>query len=159
MTQQELKELLHYDQDTGIFTWLVPRANNAVKIGTIAGGKSPKGYWRIKIYDKPYQAHRLAWLYVYSEFPKEYIDHINGSRSDNRICNLREATYQQNAFNQKMSSRNTSGVKGVHWSKADSAWIIKINGKLVGYSKDFFESCCISFSFRKKIHGEFANHG
>lgn len=159
MTQAELKALLKYNPDTGIFTWLSSKSNNSIKANSIAGSKNNKGYWRIKINNQEHQAHRLAWLYIYGELPKNFIDHINGNRSDNRICNLREATSQQNAFNQKMSSRNTSGVKGVHWSKADNAWIIKINGKLVGFTKDFFESCCISFSSRAKLHGEYANHG
>lgn len=41
------------------------------------------------------------------------IDHINGDKMDNRRCNLRICTHQQNAFNQKRRRTNTSGYIGV----------------------------------------------
>ena len=41
------------------------------------------------------------------------VDHINGDKMDNRRCNLRICTHQQNAFNQTRRSTNTSGFIGV----------------------------------------------
>ena len=42
--------------------------------------------------------HRLVWLWEYGELPK-CIDHINGNRLDNRLCNLRAATNSLNSLN------------------------------------------------------------
>lgn len=66
---------------------------------------------------KIYQAHRLAWLYVYGKFPDNFIDHINGITDDNRLCNLREATYYQNSINTKIRKTNTIGYRGVSYIK------------------------------------------
>jgi len=44
-------------------------------------------------------------------------DHINHNQLDNRRINLRSVTNQQNAFNASLNKANTSGTKGVSWSK------------------------------------------
>ena len=79
ITQSELKNILHYNQDTGVFTW--------IKNSIVAGTVEKKGYIAIKINRKSYKAHRLAWLYIYGNFPKEQIDHLNGIKNDNCINN------------------------------------------------------------------------
>lgn len=60
-TQEFLKSILEYEPLTGVFRWKTDRSG-AVKIGSIAGGHHNKGYWHIRIGDKRYLAHRLAWL-------------------------------------------------------------------------------------------------
>lgn len=123
-----LREVLEYNQDTGIFTWKKSRYKN--KIGTIAGCFSSEKYWRITILRQEYLAHRLAWLYINNEYPIHEIDHINGIRHDNRISNLRCATTQENQQNiKKPNVRNKSGFVGVHWCKTYKKWIaaIRIN--------------------------------
>ena len=161
MTQSELKSLLNYDQDTGIFTWIKQVSNK--KIGLIAGTEHPKGYVIIRINKHNYRAHRLAWLYINGEWPKNILDHINGVRSDNRISNLREVTNSQNNYNSKMSSKNTSGVKGVSWHKRDKKWRVQIRINCKNYhlgSFDDFELAqLIAYEARIKFHGEYANHG
>jgi hypothetical protein len=154
LTQAELQSQLHYDLDTGIFTW--------IKSNKQAGYYPENKYSQIGIGDKLYYGHRLAWLYAYGYFPK-YVDHINGIKSDNRLCNLREATNQQNAFNSKISTNNTTGIKGVMWNKNAKKWHVQIvlNNKKyhIGYFIDFFEACCNAISIRKMLHGNFANNG
>jgi len=98
ITQDKLKEILDYNQHTGLFTWKKIKKYSNRSVGDIAGSLS-LGYVVIGIDKKIYKAHRLAWLYVYGEFPKEQLDHINGNKEDNRICNLREANQSQNNFN------------------------------------------------------------
>ena len=88
ITQSKLKELVNYDQDTGIFTWK-KRTSNRIKIGDIIGNLHNCGYIEMGVNGKRYLAHRLAWLYVYGYMPK-LIDHINTNKQDNRICNLYE---------------------------------------------------------------------
>jgi hypothetical protein len=161
LTQKILKELLDYNQDTGIFTWKVSRGK--AKAGNVAGKINNDGYIAIGFNYKTYQSHRLAWIYVYGEFPKKLIDHINGIKTDNKISNLRECNHSQNGFNRKISINNTSNVKGIYWYKQYNKWRsqIKVNKKIkfLGYFDDFFEACCSIYSARNKLHGEFVNHG
>jgi hypothetical protein len=112
ITQVELKEFLHYEPTTGIFTWLVSPTYSRVKVGDTAGTLQSTGYNYIQIKGRAYKVHRLAWFYVYGVWPKNQIDHINHVRDDNRIDNLREATNMQNRCN---TSNNTSGIAGVSW--------------------------------------------
>ncbi len=108
-----LKELLHYDPESGIFTWIKSNSNTS-PVGTIAGrGINPEGYRQIQIDGHSFKAHRLAWFYVYGKWP-EQIDHLNGVRDDNRIINLRDATPQINSQNQRGAIKNNkSGFLGV----------------------------------------------
>ena len=129
LTQEKLQSLLHYDPDTGVFTWKVARQR--VKNGDVAGYKK-SGYVYISINGKHYRAHRLAFLYVHGEFPKEHTDHINGVRNDNRIANLREATNSQNMQNLLVAnSNNKTGLLGASVDKATGKFQaqIKLNGK------------------------------
>ena len=96
LSQKYLREALHYDPDTGIFTWKVATAS-CVKVGAEAGCVKNDGYRAIGMGGKSYKAHRLAWLYVHGEWPKEQIDHINHIRTDNRMENLRPASGGENA--------------------------------------------------------------
>jgi hypothetical protein len=114
-------EKLSYDQETGIFTWNYD-GTRGVKAGDIAGYKMPDGYIMLSVGGRKIVAHRVAWLFVYGEFPEGNLDHINRNKADNRIANLRNATYEQNAQNREKNCRNTSGYKGVTWHKRDQRW-------------------------------------
>lgn len=122
ITQKKLKSLLHYDPDTGVFTWKVYAGNGRIKPGTIAGCINKRILYRyIHIKGKLYAAHRLAFLYMVGEMPEE-VDHENHIRDDNRWCNLKPVTKLKNSHNKKLSTRNTSGVMGVHWHNGHQRW-------------------------------------
>ena len=121
LTAERLRELMHYDQGTGIFTRKVSTAPNA-RAGDVVGTLMQTGYLFAGINYKYHLLHRLAWLYVYGTWPTTHLDHINRIRTDNRICNLREATYTQNARNMSKASNNTSGHPGVHWRSDRAKW-------------------------------------
>jgi len=112
LTQSELKHLLHYNPNTGIFIWINPHCKK-IKAGNIAGCVMNKGAIFITYKGKKYLAHRLAWLYMTRSFPIKFIDHIDGNPANNIFSNLREATHQQNLYNQKRQKNNISGYKGV----------------------------------------------
>lgn len=116
LTQERLKELLHYDPETGLWTRIV--GVRGYRAGSQAGSiSSAVGYCYIAIDGRRYLSHRLAWLYTFGQFPAREIDHINCDRADNRLYNLREATPRQNRGNIKRSSHNSSGFKGVSFNK------------------------------------------
>ena len=160
-TQEYLKSILDYDLDTGIFTWKVNKSRRS-NIGNVAGWLY-NGYREIGIDSKKYKAHRLAWLYVNGEMPKNLIDHIDGNRSNNKISNLREATYQENSENYKTPQTNKSGVKNVSWYKNLNKWVVSISvkqtGKTIGYFDDLELAELVAIEARNKYRLEFANHG
>lgn len=126
LTNGKLKELLDYNQHTGIFIWKTNAAKN-IKMGTIAGSVDSDGYICIGINKKLYLAHRLAWLYIYNELPKNNIDHINGIKNDNRISNLKDVSQRQNGQNRKEHRNNR--LVGCYFNKNRNKWQaqIKIN--------------------------------
>jgi len=161
ITQDRLKEVLVYDAETGFFYWKV-RKSYCIKIGDRAGNLKVDGYWGIKIDEKTYHAHRLAWLYTYGEFPKGHLDHKDRVKSDCRIDNLREATREQNLANQK-ARRSRSGLRGVHWHKRTKKWAARVtrNGKQdhLGYfhtAEEAHAAWCVAAA---AFHGEFFYSG
>jgi hypothetical protein len=144
LTQERLKELLHYNPETGIFTRKCNRGNT--KKGDIAGTPNTKGYLRLEICKKPYLNHRLAWLYVYGYFPENEIDHIDRDKTNNKISNLKEASRSCNMRNTKLFITNTSGVKGVAWDKYVGKWAARITVNLkfkgLGSYNNFDNAVC-----------------
>ena len=161
ITQEILKELLDYNSKTGKFTWLVSRRGK-IKAGQQAGTINSEGYINMTVDGQYCKAHRLAWLYIYGNMPPYQIDHINGNPSDNRICNLREATQSQNQFNKKIGKNNSSGYKGVSWHKATQKWRVRINVDeeqlTIGYFDDAELAGLIAEEVRNKYHGKYARH-
>lgn len=123
VTAERLRELLHYDPETGTFRWKVRQGTQRAP-GEIAGGVNQKGYGRISIDGRAHQSHRLAWLYVYGEWPALTIDHINRVTVDNRIANLRLATISQNGAN-SIGRKGRNPFKGVTLTK-ENKWHAQI---------------------------------
>jgi hypothetical protein len=148
-----LKEILHYDPETGIFQWLVKKSRRT-SIGSVAGTIT-HGYLSIKIDGKIYLNHRLAWLYVHSTWPQYEIDHIDGDKLNNRLENLRDATHKQNTENQKLLPSNKSGHRGVSWSQKGKKWraYLKNNGKTIhlGYYEKLEDAALAAREAREKI--------
>lgn len=138
MDRLELMDILNYDESSGIFTWKVRKCGRNA-IHKIAGSSNGK-YIRIVINYKKFYAHRLAWFFHYGDYPSGIIDHINGDKTDNRICNLRNASYSENGMNRFNQTNNTSGTIGVSFSNTRNRWLARIvkNYKPIhlGYFKD-----------------------
>jgi hypothetical protein len=129
LTAEELKKVLRYESDSGEFFWIVHRTGTATA-GSVAGSLAINlngvRYIRFTIFGKRYLGHRIAWLYVYGQWPDGQIDHINGDGTDNRISNLRIVDKFAQNQNRRTPKSNTSGVKGVSWKKARNKWQAQI---------------------------------
>ena len=152
-TQERLKELFHYDPESGQFTRKVQTAYHT-KAADMAGYLDKSGgYLKIRVDGTSYLSHRLAWMYIHGEDPCELqIDHANKDKADNRIVNLRLATHQQNRW-------NNSGL-GVYWHKRSRKWRAQIMvdkvSKHLGCFKHYFAAVHAYQQARVKFFGEFA---
>lgn len=159
---ERLREVLDYDPDTGAFTWKVNLTSRA-RAGKAAGHIRNNGYHAVKIDGRNYMAHRLAWLMTYGKWPDHEIDHINGLRNDNRLSNLRDATRAENGRNLSVRSNNTSGIKGVYWSKRNQRWLAQITvnqkTKYLGIFKDVEKAKEAYSQAAAELHGEFMRVG
>jgi hypothetical protein len=156
----ELRALLDYDPETGVFTWRVKTNSRAMR-GSNAGTVGHDGRVTIRIRNRRYRAHRLAWLYVHGEWPTQEIDHINGDPGDNRIANLRVATRAQNLSNRPRQCNNKSGHKGVYLDRRRGKWQAQM--MICGKSKhlgsfDAIEDAAAAYRAASIEHfGEFAH--
>jgi len=170
---EQIRELLDYNPETGIFIW----RQRAIRPGALAridrnwnarfSGKqvaanvaSQTGYSAMSIFCKRYNAHRIAWAHFYGSHPALEVDHINGDKIDNRICNLRLASRSQNAMNCKRKSNNTSGYKGVSFHKAAQKWHARICVDYKTLNLGLFATVEEAYTERlraeQKLHGEFS---
>lgn len=133
---EEVAKLFTYDRETGVLYWRRRINGNIPKTleaGT-QGASNPAGYRKVGIKGKFYQVHRIIMMLCFGYIPENAeIDHINHVRDDNRLANLRFVTRSENRKNQSVSSKNTSGVTGVYFSKAKKKYIaqIKVNRKRI----------------------------
>jgi len=161
LTQKYLKSILDYDSTTGIFLWKETRSQRA-RIGDQAGTVDKYGYNVINIDGYPRRAHRLAWLYVKGHWPNGDIDHINQSKYDNRIDNLRDVDHAVNGRNQLINKNNTSGFAGVCWNKKSKKWeaSIMVNYKTMHLGRFTNKEDAINARKQANIkHNFHPNHG
>ncbi len=168
LDQAILLTLLHYDPETGVFTWY--RRPDARKVwntryaGKVAGFDwtvSPGVVYRsIRIFDWPFLGHRLAWLYMTGGWPPIGVDHRDLDGLNNRWTNLRLATKAQNAANTRAPRNSTTGHKGVSWSKTNRKFraYIRAGGrqKWLGYFDTAEEASAAYQSAAAEVYGEFA---
>jgi hypothetical protein len=159
LTAAKLRDVLHYDPETGVFTWVAARQK--VRVGEKAGCIENTGYVRIRLFRRIYCAHRLAWLYMTGEWPVDFVDHINGARADNRWANLRAATKSQNMSNSRRIASNTTGLKGVSRAGNRFRASIQINGQArhLGSFRNAEDAHAAYLAAARQNFGEFANPG
>jgi hypothetical protein len=150
-TQEEIKSLFNY-----IDGEIYRKSNNKLCLSI-----SSNGYKRVFINGKNYYTHRIIYLAQYGYMPDQ-IDHIDGNTLNNRIENLREASYQDNNRNRKKSIRNKSGYKNVIYVKKTGKWRVQfsINKKTIsiGSFENLGLAVYVAAMTRKKYHGSFARH-
>lgn len=125
---KDIKVYLSYNKDTGKF-YRIKEIGRKGKICLVKECEDKDGYLLMRFGNKNYRVHRLAWYFIYNEFPKGTIDHINGNIKDNRILNLRVVTTRDNAHNCK--KHRDGKLIGCSYHKSSKKWIaqIDVNGK------------------------------
>lgn len=168
LTQEHLKELATYNTTTGNFVSKLNRGT--IKVGDILGYREKRGYIQIRIDNITYLAHRLAFLYMTGTIPVN-IDHIDNDPSNNSWANLRLATPSENSHNSKLPCSSTTGIKGLHYYKDKRYYQAQVKYNYKCYSKYFpfyieerreqVKEKAINWlqETRKRLHGEFTNHG
>jgi hypothetical protein len=161
LSAERLREILHYDPETGVWTWRMRASRfSRVRIGALAGCLNGGGYWQIAVDGCVYLAHRLAWLYTKGEWPASDLDHEDLDRSANRWDNLRLATKSQNAANTRARSNNKSGLKGASRYNRNGKWQsgIVVGGKRIFLGLfDTAEEAHVAYvAAAEKFSGEFA---
>jgi hypothetical protein len=158
ITQDKLKEYFNYND--GQLIWK-KQPSTHIKVGDIAGNTNNRGYIQIKFLCNRFYAHRLIFFMFNGYFPQE-VDHIDGNKTNNKIENLRQATPAQNRQNRGISKNNTSGIKGVSWSKKENKWIAQcqVNKKnhFLGRYNDIELAKKAVQQFRNQHHREYARH-
>lgn len=131
LSPELLRTLLDYDPKTGALTWKSrttgkrPLWWNRMYAGKRAGSTMPDGNVLLKIDDRSYLAHRVIWAMVHGAWP-ECVVHRNGKLGDNRLRNLRDVNRKTIQRQPVLYRTNTSGVRGVSWSKAARKWVASI---------------------------------
>ena len=160
ITQETVQALFEYRD--GELLWkkmTTTRTGNLV--GKVAGSMHKLGYKTISVHGYQYKAHRLMFLYHHGYMP-QFIDHVNGNRSDNRIENLREATRSENARNYFLTKPNAAGVKGVSKLRNSDKWRCRLTVDKTTKCVTGFDTKELAQEFiglwREIAHGDFANH-
>lgn len=154
LTHALLLDILDYDPETGIFTWVHPYKRGEM----IAGSPDNDGYPRTKIFGRGYKLHRLAWFHMMGVWPTALIDHRDCDVTNLKWNNLREATHVQNRANQGKNYNNRSGFKGViRYGNRFTAQIY-VNGKSrhLGNFDTPEEANAAYFQAAQEAFGEFA---
>lgn len=163
ITLAELKAILDYDPETGLFRWRYrperSRRWNTRYAGKQAGSPS-NGYIYIQINGPVgYSSGRLAWLYMIGKWPPAQIDHINGVRDDDRFANLRAADNAQNNQNRVAQRNNIEGVRGLSWHPS-AGWRVRLQAHGVnhdlGYFRDRDDAVAARKDLEHRLHGDFA---
>ncbi len=120
---------------------------------------TPNGYASASINNKQIFMHRFLFFIEFGNINNGFvIDHVNRNKLDNRIINLRQATYAENSRN---NNRKTGKFKGVWFDKKRNKYeaSIKANGKTLHlHSSTNEKDCAIIYDIAALYYyGEFAN--
>lgn len=177
---ETLQQLLSYDPDTGLLTWLERdvswfrntagrRAEHAQNLWnskhagkTAFTSKDTHGYFMGAILGQAHLAHRVAWALHTGSAPTRQIDHVNHLRTDNRATNLREVDVLGNRMNHTRRRTNTSGHTGVVWHPKREQWIAQVKVHSVNHYLGLFADYDTAVAARLAKQAELGfhpNHG
>lgn len=154
---ERLRELFQYDPLSGLVSRKAPKASREYARKADIASK----YREIRVEGERLYVHQVVWALCKGEWATISIDHRDGDKQNNRIGNLRLATWSQQQANQGLMKNNTSGFKGVSWHKQNKKWGSRLslgNGKSrhLGLFSTKEEAHAAYVAAITEIHGEFA---
>jgi len=159
--EEEYKTISYYDN------YLVSNLRNVKNTKTnkiLKPHDDGNGYHRVNLYNnnksKHKKIHRLvAGAFIGNPENKKCIDHIDNNKQNNN--NLRWCNYQENRRNSKLSSKNTSGIKRVHFNKKTKKYSaqITIDGNQIqlGYFENIEDAKQTRIIKARKVFGVYIN--
>lgn len=163
LSRETLRKYYRYCPDSGNLYLIVTVDSwgNETPIFKQVGTIHKNGYTLVQMFGRTMKVHRLAFLYMTGQYP-EFVDHINGIRSDNRWSNLRGVSRSENMRNRAIGKNNTSGTLGINWFPQTKQWRVRINVDGVRYSLGLFDTLNDAIAARtgaEKLLGYHENHG
>jgi hypothetical protein len=176
--QDVLLQLLSYNPETGKLFWKA-RGPEWFSDGRLSAQKTAdwwnkrfaykeaftareaSGYASGGIFGVIHKGHRVIWVMTHGKIKGE-IDHINGDRSDNRLCNLRDVSRVVNCHNRALNTNNASKISGVFFHSATQKWVAKIGIGMSSVHLGVFDSFNEAVAARKAAEREYGfhpNHG
>lgn len=161
---QEINEIFRLDSETGKIYWVSPSKYHKKVIGKEAGslqiGGAEKFYWTVTLNNKKIKRSHIVFYMTNGYWPKPCVDHINGDSLDDRPKNLRQATFEQNAWNHKKRKRRIQLPMGVRKITNSGRFQARIVYKKQTYHLGAFdtphEAQQVYLVKRKEFFGEFA---
>jgi hypothetical protein len=160
VTAEMARMFLRYDAETGRLYCRVRwcrRVREGAEIG--CDSRSDKRR-RTTFFGENLYVYRLIWLMHYGHWPTAEIDHVDGDPTNNRLCNLREATHAENLQNIHVGpgKKKTSRYMGVHWCATRKKWKASITKGARSISLGTFDlesDAAAAYAKAKAIHHPF----
>jgi hypothetical protein len=163
-----LCECFDYVPETGTLTWKArPREHfksahnwarwNTMFANTEAGSVNSRGYICVLINSRSYLLHRIVWKISTGDDPPSQLDHKDGTRTNNRLTNLRIATESEQMWNSGHRRDTVSGRRGVfpHGGKWRAAICVNGQRQHLGHFSTVEEASSAYESAARSAHGEF----
>ena len=167
-----LRECFTPDFDLGTLTWKrrpdshfpdlrVAKMWNTKYAGKPAGSRRGGNMFRVEINHSDFLVHRIVWTLANGSWPENEIDHIDGNPANNALVNLRDVPHHINLGNQKLNSKNTSGVPGVYMNR-HGKWCAQMKVNQKTWHLGSFCTLAEAAAVRKEaevLHDFHQNHG
>jgi hypothetical protein len=165
ITRQEILSIFEVDVARGIMTWKNPPKGAEHTIGKQAGWiekqkHNDRRFVRVQINGRSYSRSRIIFLVAHGRWPHPMVDHINRDSTDDRICNLREATASQNARNTRRTRTVHDLPQGAYQAKNRFQSSITVDKRAIYLgSFETAEDAHKAYVAAKKVmHGEFSGY-